>query len=161
MPRRIDHRATAPVAADELAAVMLDADYLRARLAELGGPGAELLEHGDGRYRIRHGVDESVLPQLVRNLVGGPLVIERTESLRRTGENAWSGRTDVAIPGTPASATGSMSVTGGPASSVFAVEATVTVAVPFLGGRIETTIAEQVKQLLDAETTFTLEWLKK
>lgn len=165
MARRIDHRSTVPRPADEVAAAMLDPEYLRARLDRMGGPGAALLEHeagpDGGRYRIRHGVDQAMLPSIVRNLVSGDLMIERTETLRRSREDHWAGDTDVRIPGAPVSARGTMAVTGGPASSEFLVTAEVTVAVPFIGGRIEATIAENVAQLLAAETTFTLEWLKR
>ena len=38
--------------------------------------------------------------------------------------------------------------------------ATVTVNVPLFGGRIEETVAEQVRTLLAAETAFTQEWLR-
>lgn len=163
MPRQIDHRSRSPYPADQVFAVMVDADYLRARLAKLGGPGAELLEHSanatSGRYRLRHGVDKQDLPPLVGGLVSGNLVIERTESLRREADGRYGGTVDVAIPGTPASAKGSIRITDTPGGSELVVQADVTVAIPLLGGRIEAVIADQVKGLLVAETAFTLDWL--
>ena len=40
------------------------------------------------------------------------------------------------------------------------MQADVTVNVPLIGGRIEETVAEQVRKLLAAETEFTREWLR-
>src|SRR5687768_5767504 len=103
MPRRIDYRSTSEYAADDVAVVMLDEEYLRARLVQLGGPGAALLEHrlddGGGRYRIRHGVDQAAMPPFVSSLVSGNLVIDRTEALRRRSPGEYAGDVQVRIPG--------------------------------------------------------------
>lgn len=163
MPRRIDHRTSSEHPADEVAAVMLDEEYLRARLVRLGGPGAALLEHqlddGGGRYRIRQGVDGALLPPVVAKLVSGNLVIERTETLRRGEPGRWGGDVQVRIPGTPASAAGSLDLRDSAAGSELVITADVTVDVPFFGGRIEGVVAEQVTLLLAAETAFTMRWL--
>jgi hypothetical protein len=163
MSRQIDYRSSSQHSADDVAAVMLDEEYLRARLTQLGGPGAKLLAHeageSGGKYTIRHGVDEAALPSMVSSLVSGNLVIQRTESLRREAPGRWAGDVDVAIPGTPASAVGSIRVNDTAAGSELVVQADVTVKVPFLGGKIEAVIADQVQQLLAAETAFTLDWL--
>ena len=45
MARQIDFRSPLPHPADIVYATMVDAEYLRARLQRLGGPGAALLEH--------------------------------------------------------------------------------------------------------------------
>jgi hypothetical protein len=163
MSRQIDYRSSSQHSADDVAAVMLDEEYLRARLVQLGGPGARMLAHeataDGGQYTIRHGVDEAALPSVVSSLVSGNLVIQRTESLRRGAPGRWAGDVDVQIPGTPASAVGSLALHDAGPGSVLVVHADVTVKVPFLGGKIEAVIADQVQQLLAAETAFTLEWL--
>lgn len=165
MPRRIDYRSSSEHAADDVAAVMLDEEYLRARLEQLGGPGAALLEHhldaDGGHYRLRHGVDQAALPPFVSSLVAGGLVIDRTESLRRERPGRHSGDVQVRIPGAPATAAGTLLLQDAGGRSELVVSAEVEVKVPFLGGRIETVIAEQVQQLLAAETRFTLDWLAR
>jgi hypothetical protein len=170
MARQVDFRSTLPQPADAVFAVMIDPEYLRARLRQIGGPGAELLEHtadADGaRYRLRHGIDASALPPLVATLVSGNLVIERTETVRRQGSDGYGGQVDVLVPGTPVSAHGSsrlhdVSQTDGSRGSEFAVQAEVTVNVPLFGGRIEETIVGNIQQLLAAETAFTEEWLRR
>ncbi|MBC8091705.1 MAG: DUF2505 domain-containing protein [Pseudonocardia sp.] len=165
MSRQIDYRSASQYPADDIAAVMLDKEYLEQRLITLGGPGAALKEHaavGDGgRYRIRHGVDQAALPPFVGSLVSGNLIIDRTESLRRTAPGQYAGDVDVRIPGTPATASGTLALRDTGGGSELLIRATVVVKVPFLGGRIEAVIAEQVKQLLAAETAFTLDWLSR
>ncbi len=165
MPRQIDYRSSSQYAADDVAAVMLDREYLEARLVQLGGPGAAVKEHAadeaGGRYRIRHGVDQAALPSIVSSLVTGNLIIDRTETLRREAPGRWAGEVDVRIPGTPATAAGSLRLEDTGSGSVLIVRADVTVKIPFLGGKIESVIAEQVQELLVAETAFTLEWLAR
>ena len=46
------------------------------------------------------------------------------------------------------------------AGSEFEVHADVEVKVPLIGGKIEEIVAEQVRQLLEAETAFTVRWLE-
>src|SRR5918998_6236924 len=105
MPHRIDYSHSPPHAVDEVAAVMLDEEFLRARLAKLGGPGAALLEHhlddGGGRYRLRQGVDRAMLPSFVSSLVSGNLVIERSEALRRDAAGRYGGAPDGPLPRAP------------------------------------------------------------
>jgi uncharacterized protein DUF2505 len=163
MPRPIDHRSALPHPADRVYAVMADPEYLRARLARIGGKGAELLEHspdGDGvRYRLRQGLDRHLLPPLVQTLIPGDLMIERVESLGPDTIGGYRGDVDVRVPGTPVAAAGAMALVDTAEGSDFLVRAQVTVNVPFLGGKIESTIAENVRTLLVAESGFTRDWL--
>ena len=162
MSRQIDYRSSSPFTAERVFAAMADADYLRARLQKLGGPGAVLLEHhavaGGVRYTLRHGLDSDMLPAMVKPLVGGELVIERTESVHPGGAG-YRGVVEVRVPGAPVAANGTMSLRDAPGGSEFAVRAEVSVRVPLLGGRIEAVVAEQVRLLLAAEAEFTRQWL--
>ena len=101
-----------------------------------------------------------MLPPLVQTLVPGNLVIERTETIRQLGPGDYDGSVDVQIPGAPVRAEGRMQLRDAPGGSEFGVEAEVLVNVPLIGGRIEETVAEQVRNLLVAETAFTQEWLR-
>jgi hypothetical protein len=166
MARTIDYRSTSQYPADEVYAVMVDPEYLRARLRQLGGPGAELVEHradaDSARYRLRHGLGAADLPPIVTTLVGGDLVIERTEEITREDAGRYTGNVSVTVHGTPATAAGVMRLTDRDgAGSDFAVRADVTVKVPLFGGKIEGVMADQVRTLLAAETAFTLEWLDR
>lgn len=166
MSRQIDYRSTSTYPADEVYATMVDPEYLESRLSRLGGRDAALLEHHadteSARYRLRHGMDAKDLPSMVRNVLPGDVVIERTESWTRKSAGHYHGEVEVLIKGTPASAAGGMRLRDlDGAESELLVRADVTVKVPLLGGRIEGVIAEQVQNLLGAETQFTLEWLAR
>lgn len=164
MARSLAYRSSSEYPAQDVYTVMVDPEFLEARLRQMGGPGAALLEHkadADGaRYTLRQGLDPKDLPSFVRNFMPGTIVIERTETLRLERPGHYAGTVSVLITGTPATASGSMRLTdraGG--GSEFEVQAEVTVSVPFVGGKIEGIIAEQVKQLMAAETRFTLRWI--
>ena len=163
MARSIDYRSTLAFPAEKVFAVMTDREYLQARLRELGGPGSELLEleasPESARYKLKQGLSESDLPPIVSKVMNGDLAIVRTETLNRTAPGSYSGDVDVAIPGAPASAAGSMTLADGGSGSVFEVHADVKVNVPLFGGKIEEIVADQVRRLLEAETAFTIRWL--
>jgi hypothetical protein len=164
MSRQIDHRSSAPHSADEVYATMVDPDFLRARLQQIGGQGAALLEHSadleGARYRLRHGLDPEDLPSVVRAVLPGDLTVERSERWTRQDSGSYLGDVEVRIPGAPASAAGGMRLRDLPdGGSELNVRADVTVSVPLIGGKIEGIVAEQVLKLLTAETAFTRQWL--
>jgi hypothetical protein len=163
MARSVDYRSTLAFPAEKVFAAMTDEAYLQARLRELGGPGSQLLEleasPETARYKLKQGLSESDLPPIVGKVMNGDLAIVRTETLNRTAPGSYSGDVEVAIPGAPASAAGSMTLADDGAGSLFEVHADVTVRVPLIGGKIEEIVADQVRKLLEAETAFTIHWL--
>ena len=163
MARSIDHRSTPAFPADKVFAAMTDPEYLRARLQEIGGPGSALLEHEaseeSARYVLKQGLSEKDLPPVVSKVMSGDVAIRRTETLRRTAPGSYDGDVQVAIPGAPASAAGTMRLADAADGSLFEVHADVEVNVPLIGGMIEDIVAEQVRRLLEAETQFTARWL--
>jgi hypothetical protein len=166
MSRQIDFRSTSTYSADEVYAAMVSPDQLRARLKEIGGRSAELLEHtadADGaRYRLQHGLDAEDLPPLVRGVLPGNLMIERTERWTRQDRSHYLGDLQVAIPGAPASAAGGMRLRDTPdGGSELQIRVDATVDVPLIGGKIEGSVAGQVRELLRAESAFTQQWLSE
>lgn len=152
--------------AADVYAAMVDKAQLTARLEQLGGPGALVLEHradSEGaRYTLRHGLSSADLPPAVAALMSGDVFIERTETLRPDGASRYTGDVSVTIKGTPASAIGSIRLADLPAvGSELRVTVEITVRVPLFGAKIEQIVAEQITQLLDAETRFTLDWLAR
>lgn len=162
MSRPIEFRSVSEHPAEKVYAATVDPDTLRARLRELGGPGAELLEHtadADGAsYRLRHGLDESQLPSLVRTVLGSSITVDRTESWRRDG-SGYTGEVRVSVPGMPAHANGQMRLVPLPTGSELGIDVTVSVPIPFVGAKIEQSVGEQIKKLLGMETEFTLSTL--
>lgn len=166
MSHLVDHRSTSPYRADEVYAAMVDPEYLRARLAKIGGARAELLDHHSdeqgAHYRLRHGLDAKDLPSLLRGVLPGAITVERDESWTRVDRGRYTGETKVTVAGTPASAAGGMRLNdtdGG--GSELRVRIDVTVNVPVIGGRIESFVVGQVQNLLEMESRFLQEWLAK
>lgn len=163
MPRQLDYRSTSSHSADDVYATMVDPEYLHARLAQIGGPGADLLEYRadteGASYVVRHGLDAKDLPSVVRSMLPGNLIIERNESWNRQDAGHYTGNVTVAIDGTPASAAGGMRLQDVNGGSELAIRATVTVNVLLIGGKIEAVVSEQVRNLLVAESQFTEKWL--
>ncbi|WP_073480169.1 DUF2505 domain-containing protein [Streptoalloteichus hindustanus] len=157
------HRYPRPAA--EVLSALVDETYLRARLAALGGAGAELVEHapapeGGGKVVLRQGIPGDRLPSFVRSLVSGDLVIERTERWRPAATGA-SGTVEARVPGAPATIDCAVDLTDEDGGSLARVRLVAKVSVPFVGGKVEKVIVEQVGQLLAAEHAFTVDWLTR
>ncbi len=165
MSSQFDYRATPPRPAAAVFAAMVDAECLRARLAKLGGRNAALLEHEadaeHARFRVQHGLEPEDMPSAVRSFLPADFVIVRLETWRRDGDGRYTGMADVDVPGTPADATGQMGLRDAGTGSELRIRTDVTVRVPLLGGRIEASVGEQILKLLNAETTFTLDWMNR
>ena len=164
MPQPIEHRAHFDAPADEVHGVLLDADHLAARLKEMGGKDAALVEHDvDGspaRIALRQGIPVEFLPSVVRRFTGEDLVLDRVERWRPRDAGGWTADVEVTVRGLPGSISGTQELTdtdtGG---SELVLRGTTRVPVPMVGGRIEAVVAEQVGVLLGHETRFTQRWL--
>ncbi|MFB9905170.1 DUF2505 domain-containing protein [Allokutzneria oryzae] len=154
-----------PFPAPALLAALTDAEYLRARLAAVGGAKAELVSHettvgGESKAVLKQGVPSDKLPSFVRSLINGDLVIERTERWRQAGEGAV-GTVVASVPGAPASINCSLQLRPSAMGAELLSALEVRVSLPFVGGKVEKAIVEQIGRLLDAENTFTLSWLRE
>ena len=163
MSSQIDYRYSTTVPAAALYGALVDEEYLRARLAELGGREASIVSYrsdaNGAQFLLRHELDVEGLPPAVASLLAGRLVLERTE-------NWTSGRTgtvEVRVIGAPvpATATGRLAVAEIGTGSEFQVHADLSVSLPLFGARIEEIVAEKVRELLELEARFTTRWLEQ
>jgi len=158
MPSRFEHRATFAATADDVFSILVDEAFLTARLRDIGGKAAALLDHKvDGTnaaYRLRQGVDASKLPGAVKSILNGDLVVEREERWR-----GFESAGRATINGVPAqiSSRGQLSARGDGAELL--IRAEVKVSIPLIGGKIEKVVAEQVTKLLAAEAEYAEKWL--
>ena len=163
MARSIEHRARFDADADTVHATLLDADYLHARLAELGGKDAALQAHevhGDtARIALRQGVPVEFLPSVVRRFTGDDLVLDRAEHWKPRSGGGWRADVEVTVRGLPGSITGTQELTDTGGGSELVLAGTTTVPVPLVSARIEETVAGQVTALLGFESDFTQRWL--
>jgi Protein of unknown function (DUF2505) len=167
MPRPIRYQSRYPLPAAKLYTVLVDRDYLRAKLHEVGGQDSELVDltvDPDGaRIALRQGVSQDVIPGLIRRVLRGDLVIERTETWRRVGPSHYDGTVSVRVkdaPGTIGGALSLVDVDDGSASE-YRLDGSANVDVPLLGGRIEAVVADQVVKLMEREGQFTADWLAR
>ncbi|GLZ36275.1 hypothetical protein Lesp02_84620 [Lentzea sp. NBRC 105346] len=160
MARRIEHHTTSPHSAEAVFGAMVDESYLRDRLAEIGGNNAELVTYSSGggktTYQLKQGVPAEHLPSLVKSVLGGDLVIHRTEAWTEAGH---TGTVEVTIHGVPGRLDGTFTLTGNGSGSKLTLQGQVKVSIPLMGGKLEGLVAEQVIELLDKESEFTAEWL--
>lgn len=174
MARPIRYRAVSENPAERVFETLVRQDYLEKRLAELGGKGAALLQHEAGpeeppteraEYTVRQGVDRRRLPSVLQKVISGDLVIERLESWRRTAPGRYDGTFRANVPGAPSKIGGTLrlvdlaDIGDGRPGSELVLDGTAQVSIPLIGGKIESVIAEQVQQLVERETRFTLSWL--
>lgn len=166
MTRRIEHHNRSEHAADDVYATLVDRDYLVARLRELGGPGAAVLEYsaadGAAAYRIRHGVPAANLPPIVRGFAPADLAVERSETWRRSAPGDYAGTVEAGVRGVPGWIRGTMRLFDLPGGgSELVVDGATRMNVPLLGARLEAVIADNLVWLLDQETAFTLRWMSQ
>lgn len=171
MARRIEHRSTSERPAAEVYRARVDPAFLEARLAELGGSNAALVNHAatgedSVQFQLRHAVSADRLPTVARSVVGGDLTIDRSESWRREEDGHYTGEIAAEIAGAPCSITGSMwlrdlAEPDGGAISELVVSGGVKVNLPFVGGKLEDLVVDQIQKLLADEERFATEWLAR
>ncbi|WP_133905465.1 DUF2505 domain-containing protein [Actinophytocola oryzae] len=158
MPSRFEHRASFAAPVDTVYATLVDKAFLTARLNDLGGKGAALLDHrtsdNGAELRLRQGVDAQRLPSAVRSILSGDLIVEREERWR--GHEA-DGR--ATINGVPAEIRFRDRLAPKGDGTELTVAAEVRVSIPLIGGKIEKVVAEQVTRLLEAEAEYAEKWL--
>jgi Protein of unknown function (DUF2505) len=166
MGRSIEHRSTFGYPAQRVYAALTDESYLRQRLSEIGGPNAELISYtaeGDSvRIVMRQGIDPEDLPGVVRRVVSDGVLIERTETWTSSGGNQpYTCTVDASVKGIKGSITGTNKLSDADGGSEMLASGEVNIDIPLVGGKIEGVIVDQLSLLLDAEATFTNDWLEK
>lgn len=162
MASRIEHRTAFSADLTTAWDAVAGEEALRARLEQIGGDDAELLEYvpaGSGvRYKLRQGISSDKLPSAVRTLHRGDLVVER-EQTWRAGDGGYTGTATASVHGVPGEITAETSLTGDGERTTLANSGHVKVRIPLVGGKLETVIAEQVTKLLEREAEFIAKWL--
>ena len=160
MPSRFEHRATFAATADDVLSTLVDQAFLTARVRDIGGKSAALLDHelaGDtAAFRLRQGVDAGRLPSAVRSILNGDLVVEREERWR-----GFESAGRATIGGVPAQISSRGQLAGRGGGSELLIRAEVKVSIPLLGGKIEKVVVEQVTKLLAAEAEYAEKWLSE
>ncbi|MBJ8339758.1 DUF2505 domain-containing protein [Antrihabitans sp. YC3-6] len=162
MGHRIEHSARHTKSVDALHAAFTTEQYWKDRLAEIGGPGAELVEARTDSdtfsVTLIQGIAAKHLPPMVTRIRPGDLRIDRTESWGPLRNGSATGTFSVRTEGAPGKIYGTLTLTTDGTGSLLRIEGTVTVDIPFFGGKIEEAIAEQLRRLNEKEDAFTENW---
>lgn len=169
MGSRIEHRSEFDSSLENVFTAVAGKDALQARLNALGGDDAKLLtytaEPGSSEadsnsvhYELQHGIKAAKLPQAVRALHKGDIIVHRTQTWKRSGDE-YTGRSDVGVGGVPGEISASTYLTAKDGKVLLRTTGEVVVRIPLFGGRIEEFVSEQVVNLLRAEDEFTAQWL--
>jgi hypothetical protein len=159
----ISHRAGWDADADSVYRVLVDADHLEARLRELGGKDPALVERkvddSGARLKLRHSVAVEFLPSVIRKFTGGDLILDRVETWTPDSGGGYRGTFEVTVRGLPGKLTGTQALRDVEGGSQSSIDGKAEVPVPFVAGKIETVVNEQVGGLLESETEFTRRWI--
>jgi Protein of unknown function (DUF2505) len=162
MATSLEHRSNFTATACVLYETLVDKAFLTARLRDIGGKNAALLEHtrdGDTTtFRMRQGVDAAQLPGAIRKILNGDLVVQRMERWRPE-DGRFAGASTVRIDGVPGDIAARSRVAGEDTRAHLVISAQVKVSIPLIGGKLETVVAEQVGKLLAAEAEYIEKWL--
>ncbi|NMN97986.1 DUF2505 domain-containing protein [Antrihabitans stalactiti] len=162
MGHRIEHSATHTKSVAVLHAAFTSDQFWNDRLAEIGGPGAKLVDTsvtGDTyTANMIQGIAERYLPPLVTKIRHGDLRINRRESWGPVSNGSANGTFRVTVDGAPAVIDGKLALTTEGTGSKLHIEGNVKVDFPLFGGRIEEAIGEQLNRLNDKEDEFTERW---
>lgn len=106
---------------------------------------------------LRQRVPDENLPSMVAKIRPGDLEITRTVVWTK-GEAAEGAFTAV-VSGAPAKVKGSQRLIPTSTGCEISFDGSVEVSIPFIGGKVEKAIAENVVQLIEAEHEYTTEWI--
>lgn len=158
MSSRIEHHAEFPHPLDQVLSALSSEESLRDQLAEIGGHHAELLAHEKSAngvsYQLRQGIPADKLPGAIRKLHPGDLMVRREQTWRRVDDSKATGDSRAHVAGVPGNIIAKTELVTVEGRTTLRVTGEVKVNVPFVGGKIERTIAENVKRLLERESEF-------
>ncbi|ASU80340.1 DUF2505 domain-containing protein [Actinopolyspora erythraea] len=181
MTRRIEHHSMSRWPAARIHAALIDADCLRERLGAAGDGIAELVsrtvtEH-EARFQLRQRLPEGELPTVIRGVLGGDPLLERSESWRVREDGHFVGEVAATLRRVPSTITGSLwlrdltpaehstpeGASGGERAliSEFALRGEVAVHLPFLAERAEELLAGQLDLMIERERGIIADWLRR
>lgn len=151
-------RYTHPVEA--VRAAFSDEQYWKARIEEVGGPGARIDSFSADGDRVRVQMVQAIpaeqLPPAITAVRPGDLVIPRVETYQGT-----SGTVEAHVDGAPAKVVATATLAADGTGSTATVTGTIEVKIPLFGGKIEAAISEHLLELLNNEAAFTEQWLSR
>lgn len=159
MASRLALRHRYPAAPERIRELLIDRQYLQAKLQTVGGPRAELASwQQDARgvtIVLRQAVPRDAMPPFLLAMLPDDLTIRRTETWRGS-----EGSVHAVVDGAPGTVTGVMRLATDPDGCVLGAQLTAEVPLPLIGGKVEKIITGSLGTLMEKEYQFTLNWLR-
>jgi Protein of unknown function (DUF2505) len=164
MPRSLALSLDAPVRVEEILATFGDEQYWQARLAAFDGGTATLNgltigDDGSVAAALTVSLFAKRLPKVVAALAHGDLEMARTETWHPIGDGQARGTIEVAVPGAPVSATGTVTLVSLASGARLDFSTTVQVNIPLVGGQVENFIVNRLGYEISAVQRFTNNWI--
>lgn len=144
-------------------AALISEEFWNSRLGASQTGAAELeVRPGAGTVWVKMSdqMDSSVLPAVVRGVVRGPLVIERTDEWSALDGGVAQGTLEGATKGLPVTISARSELRAGASGgTVIEVRGEATVKVPVVGGQIEGLIVQLVENIVAGDRTEIDAWL--
>ena len=166
MPCSFDILTESPASVEQIHAAFRREDYWLARHAAFDATSTldSLLVEADGTVTVRatQHLGRRLLPELVARHVPGQLKILHSETWRPVGDRQVRGQVSVSAPAGLGSGCAEAWLTPvGPAGteSQLRFAATVKVKIPFVGGKLESSIGAELAENIPAFQRFTTTWI--
>lgn len=151
-----------PAAPEAVLAMLLDPAFARERAERTGALAVEATVREDGAARIVRIVRTlpAEVPDVARSLVGDTLEVTEEQSWGPLDRGIAAGSFHVGFSG-PVRMEGTMRIEPDGEGTLVTSAGEITAKVPFVGGRIEAMVREQVQRYLDREESIGRDWLAR
>jgi hypothetical protein len=154
--KKLSKKLTYDASADAVAAMLDDPAFREAVLERQRVKRGSVAIDGDVA-RIEQVRSADDIPSFAKKFVGDEIVIVQTE----TWTSAHGADVELAIPGKPGEAVGTLALVESGDTTTETVELDVSVKIPLVGGKIEAMIADMIGHALDVEHQVGVEWLSR
>ena len=154
--KKLSKKLTYDASADAVAAMLDDPAFREAVLERQRVKRGSVAIDGDVA-RIEQVRSADDIPSFAKKFVGDEIVIVQTE----TWTSAHGADVELAIPGKPGEAVGTLALVESGGTTTETVELDVSVKIPLVGGKIEAMIADMIGHALDVEHQVGVEWLSR
>ncbi|KUI31931.1 hypothetical protein AU196_08740 [Mycobacterium sp. IS-1742] len=164
MPRNFEISLNSPATVVQILSAFADEQYWSARLNRFADGTARLTSlrsdpSGTVAVRIALGLLRERLPKVVTQLHAGEIEMIRDERWCWLEDGRVRGEIDVTVTGAPVSAVGQSVLTAADTGSRMTYSGSVSVKVPFVGGRIESFMGRQTVDEITRLQHFTNDWI--
>lgn len=154
--KKLSKKLTYDASADAVAAMLDDPAFRETVLERQRVKRGSVAIDGDVA-RIEQVRSADDIPSFAKKFVGDEIVIVQTE----TWTSAHGADVELAIPGKPGEAVGTLVLVESGDTTTETVELDVSVKIPLVGGKIEAMIADMIGHALDVEHQVGVEWLSR